>query len=276
MADYYQLIARAVSGLGKNTDEAWRAALYARGRAALVIELCGITPALSEPEITRECLLFEEAIRKIEVNLTHRPLSAAAVPAPLQTASEHPQHEPLIPEQGGSPIIGQESSREACIPSSGTPNFGRLELPIERRDQWIPSCVLPSRTNAVESTTDISKGEGINSYTLDKLVTEFRHGSLWEFLDFEYESCRKIYFGFVHSTEERCREFLCDASDHFRAKYGLPSGTREVDSEQETVFWDRSFGNVTLETNLFWQRNAIIYTSCSVRPRKRAWFGRTP
>ncbi len=52
MADYYQLIARAVAGLGKNTDKAWRAALYARARGALVIELCRITPPLSEPEIT--------------------------------------------------------------------------------------------------------------------------------------------------------------------------------------------------------------------------------
>jgi hypothetical protein len=61
MADYYQLIARATAGLGKNTDKAWRAALYARARGALVIELCSITPPLSEIEITHECLLFEEA-----------------------------------------------------------------------------------------------------------------------------------------------------------------------------------------------------------------------
>src|SRR5438128_9176265 len=85
MADYYQLIARAVAGLGKNTDKAWRAALYARARGALVIELCRITPPLSEPEITHECLLFEEAVRKIEGTLT-RPLSAATVPASLPSA----------------------------------------------------------------------------------------------------------------------------------------------------------------------------------------------
>jgi len=58
MADYHQLLVRALTGLGKNPDEAWRAAIYARARGALVIELCGVTPPLSDAEITSECLLF--------------------------------------------------------------------------------------------------------------------------------------------------------------------------------------------------------------------------
>src|SRR5215831_5514861 len=86
MADYYQLLVRALTGLGKNPDEAWRAAFYARARGALVIELCGVTPPLSDAEITSECLLFEEAIRKVEADLTHRPLSAAGVSTPLLRA----------------------------------------------------------------------------------------------------------------------------------------------------------------------------------------------
>ncbi len=311
MANYYQLIARAVAGLDKNTDEARRAALYARARGALVIELCGVTPPLSDPEIDRECLLFEEAIRKIEANFTHRP-SAAAVPVPLPTALEHPQREPLMPEQGGAPITGREPSAEAYIPVGSIPPFGNLEPPIEPPVQWIPSCVLPPRTNEVEPSMGVPTGEGINSYALDKLVAELRHGSLWEFLDFEYEACRKdfgierrfpgevfyraadnvflgreskpaivaarkgkvykIYFGFMHLTDEDCREFLRNASDHFGAKYGLPSGTSEIESEHKTVFWDRNFGNVTLESNLFWRWNAIIYTSVVVRPKMRAWW----
>src|SRR5260370_42505489 len=100
MADYYQLIARAVAGLGKNTDKAWRAALYARARGALVIELWGITPPLSEPEITHECLLFEEAVRKIEGTLT-RPLCTATAPPPLPRRPDHPRQRPLISEQRG-------------------------------------------------------------------------------------------------------------------------------------------------------------------------------
>ena len=59
MADYYPLISRAVAGLEKNTGEA-RRALYERARAALVAQLRGVTPALSESDITRERLALEE------------------------------------------------------------------------------------------------------------------------------------------------------------------------------------------------------------------------
>jgi hypothetical protein len=122
MADYYQLIARAVAGLGKNTNEVRRAALYAHARGALVIELCSVSPPLSEPEITHECMLFEEAIRKIEATLT--PSSpTATIRATLPSGPEHPQHEPLI----GSPITGREPSREAYMPNNN--GFGVMEPP---------------------------------------------------------------------------------------------------------------------------------------------------
>src|ERR1041385_7748782 len=65
MADYHPLIARAVAGLDKNTGEA-RRALYERARTALVTQLRGVQPALSESDITRERLAPEEAIRKVE------------------------------------------------------------------------------------------------------------------------------------------------------------------------------------------------------------------
>src|SRR5215467_4030171 len=65
MADYYPLIAKAVSGLDKSTGET-RRALYNRARTALLSQLRGVEPALSEPDITRERLALEEAIRKVE------------------------------------------------------------------------------------------------------------------------------------------------------------------------------------------------------------------
>ena len=72
MADYYPLIARAVSGLDKNTGEN-RRALYDRARAALVSQLRGVQPALDESDITRERLALEEAIRKVEAEAAKRP-----------------------------------------------------------------------------------------------------------------------------------------------------------------------------------------------------------
>src|ERR1700754_473466 len=67
MADYYPLIARAVAGLEKNTGDA-RRALYERARTALVAQLRGVTPPLTESDITRERLALEEAVRRAEAD----------------------------------------------------------------------------------------------------------------------------------------------------------------------------------------------------------------
>src|SRR5580658_787095 len=80
MADYHPLIARAVDGLGTSTGEA-RRALYERARAALVAQLRGIEPPLSEADITRERLALEDAIRKVEAE-TVRKARAEPRPAP--------------------------------------------------------------------------------------------------------------------------------------------------------------------------------------------------
>ena len=81
MADYYPLIARAVSGLDKNTGEN-RRALYDRARAALVSQLRGVTPALDETDITRERLALEEAIRKVEAEAAKRRADVPEAEAP--------------------------------------------------------------------------------------------------------------------------------------------------------------------------------------------------
>src|SRR5689334_14581624 len=87
MADYYPLITRAVAALEKSTGEG-RRALYERARNALVEQLRGVTPALSETDITRERLALEEAIRKVEaeamrqVRLEQQAERAAVPPLP--------------------------------------------------------------------------------------------------------------------------------------------------------------------------------------------------
>lgn len=74
MTDYHPLIARAVEGLTKNTGEA-RRALYERARAALVAQLRGVDPPLSESEITKERLALEEAVRKVESEAARKALA---------------------------------------------------------------------------------------------------------------------------------------------------------------------------------------------------------
>src|ERR1700681_906746 len=139
MTDYQPLIARAVEGLGKSTGEA-RRSLYERARSALVTQLRSVEPAVSEPEITRERLSLEEAIRKVEADAARRsrmearteprfeprPLkppsrpALAAMPAPppppaavppqppAPPAAESPQPEPLAARQDEPPQFEED------------------------------------------------------------------------------------------------------------------------------------------------------------------------
>jgi hypothetical protein len=92
MADYHPLIARAVTGLEKNTGEN-RRALYERARTALVAQLRGVVPPLDESEITRERLALEEAIRKVEAE-SARHARETARPAFIKRATETRREEP--------------------------------------------------------------------------------------------------------------------------------------------------------------------------------------
>ncbi|ETR76991.1 hypothetical protein X566_04650 [Afipia sp. P52-10] len=77
MADYYPLIARAVAGLDANSTGEQRRALYERARSALIAQLRGVQPPLTESEITRERLTLEEAIRKVEQEAAQRSRAAS-------------------------------------------------------------------------------------------------------------------------------------------------------------------------------------------------------
>jgi len=114
MADYYPLIARAVAGLERNTGDA-RRALYERARSALVAQLRGVTPALSESDVTRERLALEEAIRKVEAESARQTL---AEPTPQKETSrrvrppEMPRWDPpgLSGQSAPPPIPGRADS----------------------------------------------------------------------------------------------------------------------------------------------------------------------
>src|SRR6516225_796075 len=101
MADYYPLIAKAVAGLDKSTGET-RRALYDRARTALLAQLRGVEPALSEPEITRERLALEEAIRKVEGEVAFQRTPEAARRPRAEATTELPQEfADLPPGYGG-------------------------------------------------------------------------------------------------------------------------------------------------------------------------------
>ncbi len=93
MTDYYRLITRAFATKGADEDK--RAALYECAREALVKELSGVTPPLTELEITRERLALEAAIREIERTLIAAKLeSSHATPASILNRNENAAQAP--------------------------------------------------------------------------------------------------------------------------------------------------------------------------------------
>jgi hypothetical protein len=72
MADYYQLIAKAVAGLDPDAPGESRRALYERARAALLAEMRTINSPFTEAEITRERLALDEAVRRVEGETSQR------------------------------------------------------------------------------------------------------------------------------------------------------------------------------------------------------------
>jgi hypothetical protein len=134
MADYHPLIARAVSGLDKNTGEN-RRALYERARVALVAQLRGVVPALDESEITRERLALEEAIRKVEAEAA-RQAREMARPNLVKRAEPPPRREEL-PRPPRPPIAlsspRTQSSLEVTPPPEGAPPPPQRSAPFTRR-----------------------------------------------------------------------------------------------------------------------------------------------
>ncbi|MDH7798495.1 MULTISPECIES: hypothetical protein [unclassified Beijerinckia] len=68
MADYYPLLARAVSGLSPEAKEQ-RRGIYERARKALLGQLRGITPAVPEEDIQRESQALDAAIARLEAEV---------------------------------------------------------------------------------------------------------------------------------------------------------------------------------------------------------------
>jgi len=108
MTDYYPLIARAVAGLAKSTGEN-RRALYERARSALLAQLRNLDPPLAESEITRERLLLEEAVRKVEAD------------AARQQRAESPRSSPTVKDRPVEPAAreAEPGATEPDEPAAG-------------------------------------------------------------------------------------------------------------------------------------------------------------
>ncbi|WP_449254864.1 histidine kinase [Bosea sp. (in: a-proteobacteria)] len=97
MADFYPILARAVAGLPDNTPEA-RRAIFDRARAALVAQLRGLDPPLSEAEIMRERLTLDEAVARIEAEYDESPAPQPGARGPLIRPQADAAQPPRPPE----------------------------------------------------------------------------------------------------------------------------------------------------------------------------------
>jgi hypothetical protein len=134
MADYHPLITRAVEGLSNSTAEA-RRTLYERARAALVAQLRGIDPPLSEAEITRERLALEDAIRKVEAESVRKARTEPR-PGPVAPRAINAQNR----QSGGGAAAATPAAATWRDRQSGTPGDAaapRVEAKsdLPRRDQ---------------------------------------------------------------------------------------------------------------------------------------------
>jgi hypothetical protein len=136
MADYHPLIARAVEGLGTGSGEA-RRSLYERARAALVSQLRGIDPPLSEADITRERLALEDAIRKVEAEAVRRS-RAEPRPAPPPLRPNPPAPRPQAPSPPPPPPAQPAPPRRERT----NPPFGETP-PVPRPELQRPEPPLP-------------------------------------------------------------------------------------------------------------------------------------
>jgi hypothetical protein len=84
MADYYPLLAKAVSGLKTSTPET-RSAIYERARKALLGQLRSMQPPAPDSAIDRESRALDEAVARLERELGNVvPETEVAPPAPVE------------------------------------------------------------------------------------------------------------------------------------------------------------------------------------------------
>jgi hypothetical protein len=175
MADYHPLIARAVEGLANNTAEA-RRTLYERARAALVAQLRGIDPPLSEAEITRERLALEDAIRKVEAEAVRK---ARSEPRPAAPRSIHATNRPY----GGaasSPSPGAPGWRErsSALSNAMPPPAGTETRFAETAQKEAPSTVRVNESVSIEAPLAESRASArsrlLNARTTQRPREEFK------------------------------------------------------------------------------------------------------
>src|SRR3954454_12628559 len=101
MADYKELLRRAVEALPENNGAA-RRAVYEKARAALVGQLRGLNPPLAARDITQHRLQLEDCIRQVEQEASEAVIAGLKQNEDLLVANPAPRIAPLAPRPQAS------------------------------------------------------------------------------------------------------------------------------------------------------------------------------
>jgi hypothetical protein len=113
MADYRELLRRAIDALPENNGTA-RRAVYEKARSALVTQLHAIEPSIPAREITQHRLTLEDCIRQVEQEATEKllqGLSHREQDAELEEAVETPS----MPEEASSTANEEPPAAEEVV-----------------------------------------------------------------------------------------------------------------------------------------------------------------
>lgn len=121
MADYYSILARAISNLPDNSSAA-RQHVYERARAVIVAHLRGRNVDESSPEALQEQAALDGAIHRLEQEVRSVPKAAALPPANIQ-AKQLSKVLQVLQADGDE---GQAIAASRAMNAAGTPQPGAI------------------------------------------------------------------------------------------------------------------------------------------------------
>ncbi|SMQ75625.1 hypothetical protein SAMN06295905_2354 [Devosia lucknowensis] len=148
MADYKELLRRAISALPENNGAA-RRAVYEKARSALVGQLRAIQPPLPARDITQHRLQLEDCIRQVEQEASEAVISlgregalaARPAPTPIRPAPQPVPEAPVPAAQPVAPPPEPEAEPEIDVPPA-VPVTAPTIVPSTTRPRTEPATPL--------------------------------------------------------------------------------------------------------------------------------------
>ncbi|KQN75154.1 hypothetical protein [Devosia sp. Leaf64] len=180
MADYKELLRRAISALPENNGAA-RRAVYEKARAALVGQLRSIQPPLPAREITQHRLQLEDCIRQVEQEASEAVISlgrdAMIAPKPAAAAPQ-PAPQPAEPESvaviSPRPTAPEARPAQSFVPPQAVerpapqPVFVQAEPEPEPEPEYVPE---PQPEPIVEAVDEPADDDTLTQSPMDETLS---------------------------------------------------------------------------------------------------------